>query len=1239
ATGQLLKLDPANGAVQATLAVGANPRHVSAAANGALVLVSRFITAALPGEGTATVDTSTAGGEVVAVNAGPMTPNRSIVLRHSDRVDNENQGSGVPNYLAAAVISPDGTRAWVPSKQDNIRRGTLRQGQPLDFQNTVRAISSRIDMATLAEDGASRIDHDNASLGTAAAYHPSGAYLFVALETSRQVAVVDAFRGRELFKFDVGRAPQALAVSADGTRLYVQNFMDRTASVIDLGPLVREGLAQFAAIATVATTGAERLSAQALLGKQLFYDARDRRLSRDSYMSCASCHADAGHDGRTWDFTQFGEGLRNTPALAGRAGMAQGFAHWSANFDEIQDFEAQIRSLAGGTGLMTDAQFNTGTRNTPLGDRKAGVSADLDALAAYLGSLTTFERSPERNADGTLTAAALAGRTVFTTANCASCHTGTGFTVSADASTLRSIGTVKASSGARLGATLSGIDVPTLRDVWATAPYLHDGSAPTLAAAVQAHAGNAVAGADLTNLVAYLQQIGGDEPGPGVPAAGTGTGLRGSYFDNATLAGTAVVTRTEAPWFDWGVGAPASGIAADNFSVRWSGEIQAVEAGTYQFRTLSDDGVRVWINGVQLINNWTVHAPTIDTSGGITLAAGQRVSIVVEFQEFGGGAVLQLSWLRPGGAWAQVPAAQLYATAAPNPPANQAPTVSLTAPAGGTSVTTGTAVTLAATAADADGTVARVEFYAGSTLLGSDITAPYSLGWTPTTAGAVALTARAFDNAGAVTSSAAVAVTVSTTAPPPPPVGTGTGLSGSYFGNPGLTGTPVLTRTEVPWFDWGVGAPAANVAADNFSVRWTGEVQAVEAGNYQFRTNSDDGVRVWVNGVLLINNWTVHAPTIDTSGTVALAAGQRVSIVVEFQEFGGGALLQLSWLRPGSAWVQIPAAQLYPVAGTAVNQAPSVTLTAPAAGSSVAAGTAITLTASAADADGTVVRVEFYDGAALLGTDTTAPYALPWTAAVSGTRSLTARAIDNAGASTTSAAVTLNVTAATGALPAGALAEWTFDGASGTSAADTSGNGRTLTLTAGTSITAAGRAGAGLQTIGPGSPAGASTAAPLVNTAGSFSVSGWIRFDQLPTCWNQILASQDGVTVSGFYLGILPPCGGGLPRATFSMLSADVDASANYRITDTATITTGTWYHLVAVRDAVANTMTLYVNGRVAGTLANPTKWAANGAFVVGRAKFSGGLRDPAYAAIDGVRAYGRALTPAEVATLLQAAR
>ena len=546
ALGQLQRLDAASGAVQATAAVGANPRHLSIGADAATVLVSRFITAPLAGEGTATVNTALGGAEVLAIDASTLAVTRTVVLRHSDKTDTEIQGAGLPNYLGAATISPDGRSAWVPSKQDNVKRGTLRSGQGLDFQNTVRAISSRIELATLAEDYARRVDHDNASLGSAAAFHPSGAYLFVALETSRQVAVVDAAGGRELFRADVGRAPQALSVSADGRTLYVQNFMDRSVSVLDLAPLAVNGELRLPPIATTTTVAAERLAAQVLAGKQLFYDARDPRLARDSYMSCASCHSDAGHDGRTWDFTGFGEGLRNTIALKGRAGVGHGFTHWSANGDEVQDFEKQIRDFAGGTGLMTDAQFATGTRAQPLGDRKAGVSTDLDALAAYLGSLDAFAPSPLRNADASLTTPAQAGKAVFAAANCASCHAGAPFTLSADASALRNVGTLRTSSGQRLGANLAGIDVPTLRDVWATAPYLHDGSAPTLAAAVQAHAGTNLGAGDLTSLVAYLQQIGGEETAAPT-AGGTGGGTGSTGGTGGTGGGTGGTGGTTAP--------------------------------------------------------------------------------------------------------------------------------------------------------------------------------------------------------------------------------------------------------------------------------------------------------------------------------------------------------------------------------------------------------------------------------------------------------------------------------------------------------------------------------------------------------------------------------------------------------------------------------------------------------------------------------------------------------------------
>ena len=199
--------------------------------------------------------------------------------------------------------------------------------------------------------------------------------------------------------------------------------------------------------------------------------------------------------------------------------MGHGILHWSANFDEVQDFEGQIRALAGGTGLMSDAQFNTGTRSQTLGDPKAGVSADLDALAAYVASLSSFAPSPLRSANGKLTADAKLGQKLFRQQHCAQCHAGAPFTLSAGVGDVKNIGTLKASSGQRLGGPLTGIDVPTLRDVWDTAPYLHDGSAATLADAVKAHQGVSLADAELAKLVAYLQQIGSEEPVPGTTQA------------------------------------------------------------------------------------------------------------------------------------------------------------------------------------------------------------------------------------------------------------------------------------------------------------------------------------------------------------------------------------------------------------------------------------------------------------------------------------------------------------------------------------------------------------------------------------------------------------------------------------------------------------------------------------------------------------------------------------------------
>ncbi len=646
-SGQVLKFDSASYAQNGSATVGSQPRHITLAGDASTAYVSSYITPPMAGESTTAVGAGAA--DVRKLNSANMTQvGAAITLAHSERPDEENQGRGIPNYLGAAVISPDGTQGFVPSKQDNVKRGQSRDTVPLNFQNTVRAVSSRLMLASNSEDLAARIDHDNASVASAVAFDARGVLLFVALETSREVAIIDAHSRRQIMRIDVGRAPQGLAVAADNGTLYVSNFMDRTVGAYDLRALVNQGSLSVPLLGTMTSVATEKLAAGVLRGKQFFYDARDTRLARDRYMSCASCHNDGGHDGRVWDLSSMGEGLRNTPSLRGRAG-GQGFLHWSNNFDEVQDFEGQIRNLAGGTGLMADSDFFAGTRSQALGARKVGLSADLDALAAYVASLNTFAPSPARPSATTLSSAAAAGRTVFTSLNCAACHSGAVFTGSGNA-TPSDIGTIKASSGQRLNGSLLGIDAPTLRDVWATAPYLHDGSASTLQAAVLAHTRNAsvpVAGsAELTNLVAYLREIGSDEATAPAPA-GAGTGLLGWYKNSLDFTGSVVLQRQEAIDFNWKK-SPGSGVSATNFSVRWTGNLIAPATGTYSLRTQSDDAVSVTLNGSTLINNPTTHGLTNDTAANVNLVAGQIVPVQVDFRASSRNVTIRLLWQTPG---------------------------------------------------------------------------------------------------------------------------------------------------------------------------------------------------------------------------------------------------------------------------------------------------------------------------------------------------------------------------------------------------------------------------------------------------------------------------------------------------------------------------------------------------------------------------------------------------------------
>ena len=140
----------------------------------------------------------------------------------------------------------------------------------------------------------------------------------------------------------------------------------------------------------------------------------------------------------------------------------------------------------------------------------------------------------------------------------------------------------------------------------------------------------------------------------------------------------------------------------------------------------------------------------------------------------------------------------------------------------------------------------------------------------------------------------------------------GTGLHADYWTNKDLQGAPTLTRVETTVdHAWSDGGPGFGIGNDQFSARWTGWVEAPTTATYTLTTASDDGVRLWWDGQQMINHWDDHGPSEDTA-TVALTAGQRYAVTIEYYENGGGAVMQWFWSAPGIARQIVPQAQLFP---------------------------------------------------------------------------------------------------------------------------------------------------------------------------------------------------------------------------------------------------------------------------------------------------------------------------------------
>jgi ribosomal protein L21E len=157
----------------------------------------------------------------------------------------------------------------------------------------------------------------------------------------------------------------------------------------------------------------------------------------------------------------------------------------------------------------------------------------------------------------------------------------------------------------------------------------------------------------------------------------------------------------------------------------------------------------------------------------------------------------------------------------------------------------------------------------------------------------------------------------------PPTPGNGTGLTGEYFSDVNFTS---LVKTQIDGqlynFQWGNGSPTnidrtpmSGMPSHNFSVRWTGQIQAMEEGNYTIGVNADDTAKIWIgdlNGAPLINKTAAGGTGSTTKASFKMAAGQKYNIKIEFTDISGPADIQLHWTRPGLMGDIVRRTQLYP---------------------------------------------------------------------------------------------------------------------------------------------------------------------------------------------------------------------------------------------------------------------------------------------------------------------------------------
>ncbi len=373
------------------------------------------------------------------------------------------------------------------------------------------------------------------------------------------------------------------------------------------------------------------------------------------------------------------------------------------------------------------------------------------------------------------------------------------------------------------------------------------------------------------------------------------------YFTNRDLAGGPALTRYEEDLrFEWGGGSPGSGIPNDNFSARWTRE-EWFEAGTYRFSYRSDDGVRIWVGDTLVVDDWHDRQATWSFVDRYIPRGTHRVR--VEYYEHGGGAALQLTWDRVSGgdAWrgeyfnnynlSGSPELVRYDPAVDFDWGDGSPDEEISADY--------FSVRWTRTLGFTPGTY---RFYASCddgvriTVDGKRVVDAWQDQQLPNThtgdltlsEGQHTIVVEYYEHGG----QASAHVWWNR-------LGTFSNWEGRYYDNAELRGGPALIRddTEIN-FDWGEGGPADWMPSDNFSVTWSRKVH-FDPGYYRFNVQSDDGVRVWLDGGLMMDFWEPMDYEYHYVDGVYLEGIHEIK--VEYFERAGGARIHFWWTPSGEA--------------------------------------------------------------------------------------------------------------------------------------------------------------------------------------------------------------------------------------------------------------------------------------------------------------------------------------------------